>query len=669
MYYNLSIRNLKRSFKDYAIYFLTLTFAVCIFYSFNSIEAQKIMKDISGSQRQVIDMVTKVMAGLSILVSIILSFLIIYANNFLIKRRKKEFGVYMTLGMGRNNVSKILFLETLIIGILSLAVGLLMGLFSSQALSLVTAKMFEINMSNYKFIFSESAVFKTIGYFSIIFIFVMFFNYISISKYKLIDLIYASRKNESINIKYKKFSFILFLLSVILLIIAYIMAIRNNQFSISTSNYWVILFVLGGMGTLFFFISLSSFVMRILQFNDKVYFKNLNMFVARQINSKINTNYISITLICLMLFLSIEVLSSGLALNNSLSKSIKFDTPYDATIDATVPGEENTEGSIVEELQRSNININNFTDSYVEYKTYDTKLSYLSILDPNAIEKANKNKKIQGLLTDSIEAMKLTDFNKLMLLQGKKPIKLGGDEYAIISNTESTKILYTNLIKIKLNGNELRPKYDKSIYVNTETGYDPYNYGTIVVGDKNVNKLHTVPFSQKLCIQYKSANKELISKKINTLFKNTSKSGEFSQYSKVDTYVQEQGNSISFAFIGIYLGLVFLITSVAILSLQQLSECADSIERYKILRKIGVEERTINKSIFIQTAIYFFTPLSLAIIHSIAGLKLANDILLKTGATNIIGNIIFAAICICIIYGGYFLATYIGAKNIIKNSN
>ena len=136
MYYNLSIRNLKRSFKDYAIYFLTLTFAVCIFYSFNSIEAQKIMKDISESQTQVIDMVTKVMGGLSILVSIILSFLIIYANNFLIKRRKKEFGVYMTLGMGRNKVSKILFLETLIIGILSLAVGLLMGLFLSQALSL-----------------------------------------------------------------------------------------------------------------------------------------------------------------------------------------------------------------------------------------------------------------------------------------------------------------------------------------------------------------------------------------------------------------------------------------------------------------------------------------------------------------------------------------------------
>jgi putative ABC transport system permease protein len=178
-----------------------------------------------------------------------------------------------------------------------------------------------------------------------------------------------------------------------------------------------------------------------------------------------------------------------------------------------------------------------------------------------------------------------------------------------------------------------------------------------------------VPFSQKLCIQYKSAEKELISKKINTLFKNTSKSGEFSQYSKVDTYVLEQGNSISFAFIGIYLGLIFLITSVAILSLQQLCECADSIERYKILRKIGVEEGTINKSIFIQIAIYFFTPLSLAIIHSIAGLKLANDMILRSGATNIIGYIIFTAICICIIYGGYFLATYIGAKNIIKNSN
>jgi putative ABC transport system permease protein len=150
-----------------------------------------------------------------------------------------------------------------------------------------------------------------------------------------------------------------------------------------------------------------------------------------------------------MLFLSIEVLSSGLALNNSLSKSIKFDTPYDATI----LGGKNTKSSIIEELQKSNININNFTDSYVEYKTYDTKLSYHSILVPNSIEKANKNKKIQGILNDSIEAMKLTDFNKLMLLQGKNPIKLSDDQYAIIFNTESTKGLYTNLIKINLNGN------------------------------------------------------------------------------------------------------------------------------------------------------------------------------------------------------------------------
>jgi len=265
--------------------------------------------------------------------------------------------------------------------------------------------------------------------------------------------------------------------------------------------------------------------------------------------------------------------------------------------------------------------------------------------------------------------MKLTDFNKLMSLQGKDPIELGNDEYVIIFNTESANILYTNLIKINLNGNELKPKYDKGTYVNTETTSTPYNYGTIVVGDKIANNLQEVPFSQKLCIQYKSADKELISKEINTLFKNTLESGEFSQYSKVDTYVLEQSNSISVAFIGIYLGLVFLMTSVAILSLQQLSECADSIERYKILRKIGVEEGTINKAIFIQIAIYFFIPLSLAVIHSIAGFKLANDILLRMGAINIIGYIIFTAIFICIIYGGYFLATYIGAKNIIKNSN
>ena len=128
MYFKMAFNNVKRSFKDYTIYFLTITFAVCIFYSFNSINNQTVVGQMNESQRQYVEIMNKLISILSIGVSVILGSLIIYATNFLIKRRKKEFGIYMILGMKKRSMSIILFLETLYIGIISLGVGLILGL-------------------------------------------------------------------------------------------------------------------------------------------------------------------------------------------------------------------------------------------------------------------------------------------------------------------------------------------------------------------------------------------------------------------------------------------------------------------------------------------------------------------------------------------------------------
>ena len=153
MYSKLAFRNLKRSFKDYTIYFLTLVFGVCIFYTFNSIQSQSIMMELNDMQASAFEQVENIMGYASIFVSFILAFLIIYANNYLIKRRKKEFGIYMTLGMEKGNLSKIIFIETLLVGIISLAIGLGLGILLSQGLSVLTAKMFQVNLIKFKFLF------------------------------------------------------------------------------------------------------------------------------------------------------------------------------------------------------------------------------------------------------------------------------------------------------------------------------------------------------------------------------------------------------------------------------------------------------------------------------------------------------------------------------------
>lgn len=192
MFSKIAINNVKRSFKDYFIYFLTLTFAVCLFYSFNSIEAQNSMLEMGKSTMAFMSSLNKMIAGASVFVTFILGGLIAYANNFLIKKRKRELGIYMTLGMSKGKISKILVIETIIIGLISLVVGIILGILVSQSLSIITAKLLFVNLSKYRFIVSVNAVIKSAVYFGIIFLLVMILNQRTISKYKLIDLINAS---------------------------------------------------------------------------------------------------------------------------------------------------------------------------------------------------------------------------------------------------------------------------------------------------------------------------------------------------------------------------------------------------------------------------------------------------------------------------------------------
>ena len=168
---------MKKSIRDYAIYFATLILGVAIFYIFNSLDSQQAMKVISSSAREIIQLLVELLSGLSVFVSFILGFLIVYANNFLIRRRKKEFGIYMTLGMGKGAISRILLTETVLIGLVSLAVGLLVGIFGAQFMSLLVVNMFDGVMDGYQFVFSRTAFFKTILYFGIIFLIVAVFQW------------------------------------------------------------------------------------------------------------------------------------------------------------------------------------------------------------------------------------------------------------------------------------------------------------------------------------------------------------------------------------------------------------------------------------------------------------------------------------------------------------
>lgn len=258
MYLKLALRNIRRSVRDYAVYFITLLFGVAVFYAFNSIGSQQILFDMETSaSRSVFDSTTYILGMFSVVVACVLGFLILYANQFLIRRRKREFGTYLVLGMTPGHVSRIVLYETVLVGMLSLAVGLICGVLLSQGLSFFTAALFGTTMTNYQFVFSPDAFLVTLACFAAIYVVVAAFNTITVSRCKLIDLIRAGEKNERAGVRNPWVCLVGFVAAIAILAYAYEQLIENGLVMLDQPEF---LRATIGMlvGSLLFFLSLAG---------------------------------------------------------------------------------------------------------------------------------------------------------------------------------------------------------------------------------------------------------------------------------------------------------------------------------------------------------------------------------------------------------------------------
>lgn len=657
MYFKLAIKNLKKSLKDYTIYFLTLVFGVCIFYTFNSIESQRVMMDLNYMQAAAFQLIDIVMAVASVFISFVLGFLIVYANNYLIKRRKKEFGIYMTLGMENKQLSRLIFVETILIGFISLAVGIVLGVLLSQGLSIFTAQLFKVNLVNFIFVFSKIAFIKTTVCFGLIYIVVLIFNSSIIRRVKLIDLLTSARKNEKLRVKNIWISIVVFIISVTMIGSAYYIVLKNGVAVISPGTIGIPV-LLGSIGTFLFFFSLSGFLLKTIQSNKKFYLKDLNMFVLRQINSKINTTFISMTFICLMLFVAICTLSSGLGISRGINKDIEDLTQFDGTI-------WNLNGDNIENLLgRDNLES---ISNYAEYTNYDSEVPYSKFLTKEGMEKGSS---YYPIFTDAnITLISLSDFNSLLNLLGKEEVSLGENEYLVFGDIsdvqKSIQEAIDNKTEININGKRLIPA-DKQVF--NIISYDSTmknNICTFVVNDNLVNGLTSI--STYLNVNYKG-DKESSEEKVTEMVEANSSGDNSSLYyiSKMGVESTTAGLGAMVSYLAIYMGVIFLITSAAVLALQQLCESADNVYRYELLKKIGVDEKVINKSLFTQIGIYFMIPLALAMIHAIVGLKFSQGVVSIVGNGSMMKYILITLLILIVVYGGYFIATYNSAKKMIK---
>ena len=692
MLFKLSIKNMKKSFKDYAIYFLTLVLGVAIFYMFNSLDSQEAMLQVSSSTRDIIKLMVNMLGYVSVFVAVVLGLLIVYANNFLINRRKKEFGIYMTLGMGKWQISKIILFETILVGILSLIAGLIIGIFASQFMSVLVAKMFEADMTEFQFVFSKDACIKTCIYFAVMYVAVMFFNTFTVSKYKLINLLNASKKNEKVKIKNPFLCIVVFIVALALLGYAY-WKVTGDVHSLDTADKLLPPILMGIVGTVLVFWSLSGFILQIVQRMKNTYLKDTNMFVLRQINNKINTMVASMSVICLMLFMTISILSSSLALRNTMQRELVEMTPVDLNLykTANLPESYMKYGKEVKttEAQRADSRItiqetlkNNGLDmtllkDVIEIPIYATndltmgdflknKLQSIKLEFPMlAFEKAE-------------EIVKISDYNKIASLYGIEQYELKENEYIVLCDFDGIGTIRDRVLAdeniLEIAGKEYKSKYNecKSGFIMMSTSH--MNTGIILVPD-SCNLTDDMKEKQFLVANFnantdeeKQEIEEIFRSNDSVLIQNLNENGlEIDGMTKISIIESSVGVATIVTFIAIYLGIIFLIASAAILALKQLTESSDNKQRYTILRKIGCDEKMINKALFRQIGIFFGLPLILAIIHSIFGIQFAMTMMEGLASSeDLLPSIVATVVIIGAIYGAYFIATYLGSKNIIK---
>lgn len=515
--------NVRRAGRDYLVYLLTLTLGVTVFYAFNTISMQV---DIAGIDEEGLAQVMGSMLGyLTYFLAGVMAFLMVYANNFIMKRRKKEFGLYQVLGMGRGRVATIMALETVIVSVVAFVVGIVLGVGLSQLMTFFTASLFKTQIANFHFFFSVHAFNLTLACMLVMFVLTLLLNLRAVRRTKLIELMGAERRNESIKTRNPWIAIAIFAVGVVLVGVAYYRLLRDgfpltatdsklqeamNQFGITTAMVTV--------GTFALFWGLSGMLIKLLQSLHSVYWRGLNMFTVRQLSGKVNTVCFSMGVIAMILFLAITSVTCGMSIANVMNENLERYNPVDVSqtyvyytpetldyykeyvnpseadrmvlADATVDlyaawhGDRKDPDNVADGIKGKSADNNdetgkkvNIADVAGEHVQIDSYLSYpLGGSGPSVVAgemcKAMGEKLPKALEGSNADAMGLyvtpaSQYNKLRQMMGEEPVSIGRDQYLLTCDMGGELgDLYTKYMAgghaLTLGGHTLKPATDKS---------------------------------------------------------------------------------------------------------------------------------------------------------------------------------------------------------------
>ena len=716
--------NVRRAGRDYLVYLLTLTLGVTVFYAFNTISMQV---DIAGIDEEGLAQVMGSMLGyLTYFLAGVMAFLMVYANNFIMKRRKKEFGLYQVLGMGRGRVATIMALETVIVSVVAFVAGIVLGVGLSQLMTFFTASLFKTQIANFHFFFSVHAFNLTLACMLVMFVLTLLLNLRAVRRTKLIELMGAERRNESIKTRNPWIAIAIFAVGVVLVGVAYYRLLRDgfpltatdsklqeamNQFGITTAMVTV--------GTFALFWGLSGMLIKLLQSLRGVYWRGLNMFIVRQLAAKVNTVCFSMGVIAMLLFLAITSVTCGMSIANVMNENLERYTPADMsqtyvyyTPDTLDYYKEYVNPSEADRMVLADTTVDlypawhgkgksadsndetgkkvNIADVAGEHVQIDSYLSYpLGGSDPSV--SAGEMCKIMGEKLpkafggSNADAMGLfvtpaSQYNKLRQMMGEEPVHIGRDQYLLTCDMGGELVdLYTKYMAgghaLTLGGHTLKPATDKSdedtaAIANSAMGSNP---GTVVVADELLSQLNLQPYSSSLLVNYKQgmdtteADESIKYTLLDNLLVDGKEPGFWGAFiTRSEMYTQAAQMNGLISYLAIYIGFVLVVACAAILSIQQLSNVADGSRSYRVLAQIGCDDRQIRHSVMAQQAVFFLFPLAVGLAHSFVALKVIIELVSIFGNMSIGGTVGLTCAIFLAAYGGYFLVTYLMSTGMVR---
>ena len=658
----LIIKNVRKNIRDYLIYFLTLMISVSVFYAFNSISDQPAFSEMGMTKTLLYDQLGILLSTLTVLIAVVLAFLIIYANQFLLKRRKKELGLYMVLGMKKGRISRIFAGETFCVGVIALVTGLCLGVALSQGISLVALKLFAIELSKFQLVFSMGAFQKTALCFAVIFLLVMTFNVWSVSSVQLIDLLTAGRKNETSQNRSRLLPVLLFLVSLACILSSGVMFYRNGILPSRENRSFQVAGILLVAGTFLFFYSLSTVFVQILRANSNVYLRGLNTFLVRQIGSKIRTNYFIMTIVCGLLTVTICAVSVGVSTALAMNELSGSATPYDLNVLSNVSMD--GDSSILEYLASKDADLSGYAENMEQISIYEADFTYGSLFEGQNVELWPID---EGISDSGVSVLAVSDFNRALKMQGKEPVALTENQYLLNCNYKGTfqyvEKALENHADLELAGISLQRASDtvlEETYFMTSVGNN--DRGTMIVPDVVAHSL--TKDVNVLLVQYRpDADSDEVLQKMIPIGLDDTHGYRYAEKNMM--YDMFYGLNALISFLCCYIGLIFLLICAALLALKQLTETTDNIYRYGLLQKLGAKKKQIVRTLFIQTAIFFAAPLAVAGIFSTVLMGKAMETVEEFMNIHISANMVFTVVLFLVVYGSYFLATYLSCKRMV----